>query len=84
MGATMILSESYDFPRGAVPLFLLFASERLHVHITSPDGEAKFWLEPTIALANYVGFDERQLRVLQKLVEEREDDIRNAWTKHFR
>jgi hypothetical protein len=23
----------------------------MHVHVISPDGEAKFWLEPEIALA---------------------------------
>ena len=26
---------------------------RMHVHITSADGNAKFWLEPIVALANY-------------------------------
>lgn len=25
--------------------------KRKHVHVTSPDGEARFWLEPIVALA---------------------------------
>lgn len=36
--------------------FIFFSREesRMHVHVTSGDGEAKFWLEPEIQLAkNY-------------------------------
>jgi len=38
--------------------FYFFSKEepRVHVHVISPDGEAKFWLEPLISLANYSGF----------------------------
>jgi len=34
--------------------YFFFSREesRMHVHITSGDGEAKFWLEPDIELAN--------------------------------
>jgi len=37
------------------PFRLFFFSreeERMHVHVAHPDGEAKFWLEPTIAGGN--------------------------------
>lgn len=53
------------------------------IHVFCPDGEAKFWLEPDIALARNVGMNERQLRAARKLIEERSDGIRNAWRKHF-
>jgi len=45
--------------------FFFFSNEedRKHIHITSPSGEAKFWIEPIVALADYHGFSERQLRV---------------------
>ncbi len=56
----------------------------MHVHIHSADGEAKFWIEPTVALATYTGLSKKQLRELQVSVEENEDVIRNAWTTHFR
>lgn len=65
--------------------FFFFSREedRIHVHIVSPDGEAKFWLKPVIALATYTGFSEKQLRRLHELVEKHEDDITKAWTEHF-
>ncbi|MHC4644467.1 MAG: DUF4160 domain-containing protein [Planctomycetota bacterium] len=55
----------------------------MHVHVVSPDGEAKFWIEPIVALAGYVGFSSRQLARLQTLVEERRSEIAKAWKKHF-
>ncbi len=33
----------------------------MHVHVVSADGEAKFWLEPTVALATYDGLTTGQL-----------------------
>ena len=53
------------------------------MHVTCPDGEAKFWVEPTISLADYVGLSKKQLSELQKLVEEHADEISQAWKKHF-
>lgn len=37
--------------------FFFFSREesRMHVHIVSGDGEAKFWLEPDLELAKYHG-----------------------------
>lgn len=55
----------------------------MHVHITSPDGEAKFWLEPVIALADYSGYSDRQLKELAKVVNEHAKEIKNHWKKHF-
>jgi hypothetical protein len=38
--------------RWRVSVFLLLAQEsRLPIHVSHPDGEAKFWLNPTIELA---------------------------------
>jgi len=65
--------------------FHFFSKEenRIHVHVISPTGEAKFWLEPTIALANYTGFSKRQLNSLQKIVERNKNEIIKQWKKHF-
>ena len=65
--------------------FFFFSREeaRMHVHVRSAEGEAKFWLEPTVALATYTGFSKKQLRELQELVEGNENVIRDAWEKHF-
>lgn len=64
--------------------FFSHEEPRMHVHISSPDGEAKFWLEPMVALADYSGYSERQLKELSKLVEKHAKEIEKAWKKHFR
>jgi hypothetical protein len=65
--------------------FYFFSREeaRMHVHVQHADGEAKYWLEPTIALAHNYKLNERQLRLIQTLIEGHADDIRRAWKTHF-
>jgi hypothetical protein len=55
----------------------------MHVHVQCPDGEAKFWLEPNIALAHNHGLSDQQVRAAQRLVEAHADEICIAWRKHF-
>lgn len=65
--------------------FYFFSREepRAHVHVQHADGEAKFWVEPSVELhANY-GLGARRLAEAQKLVEEHVHEIRRAWAKHF-
>lgn len=66
--------------------FFFFSREetRMHIHILSPDGEAKFWIEPMISLADYTGFSDRQLKELSKVVEEHGKEIEKSWKKHFK
>ena len=54
----------------------------MHVHVYCADGEAKYWLEPQIELAQNYGLNARQIRAAQDLIRKHEDDIRNAWHKH--
>ncbi len=69
---------------GPFRLFFFSREEsRIHVHVSHPDGEAKFWLTPTVALATSVGLSERQLREAHVLVEKHLEEIRDAWTHHF-
>ena len=30
----------------------------MHIHVAHPHGEAKFWLQPDITLANHIGLSE--------------------------
>jgi len=53
------------------------------VHVQCPDGEAKFWLEPQIALAQNYGLNDRQIRADTALIEEHANEIRAAWDRHF-
>lgn len=66
--------------------FFFFSREetRMHVHVSCPDGEARFWLEPVVALAEHYGLSTKQLKELQKIVERKRDEIVKRWHKHFR
>lgn len=55
----------------------------MHVHVSHPDGEAKFWLSPQVALATSTGLSARQLRDAQVVVESHLKEIENAWKHHF-
>jgi hypothetical protein len=55
----------------------------MHVHAQGPDGEAKFWIEPAIRLAQNYGLTEQQIRSVQTLIQGHADEIRSAWRKHF-
>ena len=65
--------------------FFFFSREepRMHIHALGADGEAKFWLEPQIELAQNYGLKPAALRTVQELIEAHQDEIRAAWHKHF-
>lgn len=48
--------------------YFFFSREeaRMHVHILSPKGEAKFWLEPIVSLEDYNGFSSAELKHIEK------------------
>ncbi len=49
----------------------------------SGEGEAKFWLTPTVYLADSDGFDARTLRDLRTVVAANKDLIERTWNEHF-
>lgn len=55
----------------------------MHVHVQGQNGEAKFWLEPSIELSQHTGLSQREIGEALRLVQEHEHDIRSAWHKHF-
>jgi hypothetical protein len=77
MCPTVFKSGSYRF------FFFSREEPRKHVHVSCPSGEAKFWIEPIIALATYHGLSKRQLKEAQELVENNTNEIKRAWEKHF-
>ena len=77
MSPTLFRKGPYRF------FFFSREEERMHVHVVSASGEAKFWLEPTISLGSYEGLRASQLKELQSIVEERRDEIKKAWKRHF-
>ena len=65
--------------------FFFFSREepRPHVHINCADGEAKFWLEPEIQLVRNQGLSRIQLREIEQIIEEHQDELRAAWNTRF-
>ena len=57
--------------------------ERLHEHVETTDGEAKFWLEPDPEIARNHRLSEKDLRLAWRLILEHEKEIRDAWHRHF-
>lgn len=55
----------------------------MHVHVASSEGDAKFWLEPSLALAETHGLPERELTSIAKILERRRDEVERAWRSHF-
>ena len=55
----------------------------MHVHVSCPEGEAKFWLEPLLSLASHTGLSRRELARMQRVVEEHHAQIVRAWRAHF-
>jgi hypothetical protein len=66
--------------------FFFFSREepRMHVHTYCGDGEAKFWLEPEIELAQNYCLSRLQLKQIEMIIEEHYDELTSAWQKHFR
>jgi hypothetical protein len=61
--------------------FYFFSREepRIHIHVHGQAGEEKFWIEPA---QNY-GLSGKELKLVRRLIEEHENDIRNAWSRQF-
>lgn len=69
--------------RGFRFYFFSREEERFHVHVQHAEGEAKFWLDPTLELAKNHGLRIDQLASAEELIKEHEHVIRAAWRKHF-
>ena len=65
--------------------FFFFSREelRMHVHVVSARGEAKFWLEPTIDLARSYRYSHRELAEIETIIEEHQNELTSAWRQHF-
>ena len=65
--------------------FFFFSREeqRIHVHVSHPDGEAKFGLTPDVQLASQTGLASHVLNEAKQLVEDHLEEIADAWHRHF-
>ena len=65
--------------------FFFFSREELrqHIHIYCQRGEAKFWLEPQIELAQNYRLSKKQLNEIEEIIEEHYEYFVKAWEEHF-
>lgn len=55
----------------------------MHVHVSCANGDAKFWLEPGIELAENYGLRSGQVVRVQRLIEEHLNEITRRWEEYF-
>ena len=77
MSPTVFREKGYRF------FFFSREEDRMHVHVISGDGEAKFWLEPEIVLAGNYHYSRGQLKEIESIVEVHKDELISAWKQHF-
>lgn len=78
MSPTIFRERGYRF------FFFSREEERMHVHVRSTDGEAKFWLEPDVILAKNYRYSQGQLRQIKAIIKAHRDELATAWKRHFR
>ena len=78
MSPTVLRKNGYRF------FFFSREEKRMHVHIISGNGEAKFWLKPDIELAKNCYYSRKQLKEVELLIEEHYNELTSAWEEHFR
>ncbi|MBO0348695.1 DUF4160 domain-containing protein [Phormidium pseudopriestleyi FRX01] len=57
-------------------------NEPPHIHIDRDNLSAKFWLSP-ISLAKNIGFNAKELRKIESLVESNQQNFLEAWHEYF-
>jgi len=77
MSPTLFIFKKYRF------FFNSREEKRIHIHISTNEGTAKFWLEPIVSLADHWKLSTKELTELQQIVEEKQNEIKKYWDKHF-
>jgi hypothetical protein len=77
MSPTVFREKGYRF------YFFSLEEDRMHVHVAGSDGAAKFWLEPEIELAMSHDIAKHSLNEVRKIIENHEDELKNAWREHL-
>ena len=54
-----------------------------HVHVRKGSAVAKMWLDPYVSLASSWGLTSKELSRIQRVIEDRRDDIRSKWNEYF-
>lgn len=66
--------------------FLFFSNEgfeRIHIHVSKGDAEAKFWIKPIIELDYSEDFNPAELRFIKSTIVQNKDLIIQKWNEYF-
>ncbi len=74
---TVFIEGSYRF------YFFSREESRRHIHVSCPDGEVKFWIEPKVEVAKVINLSDSDVAKIQKTIERRLEEINESWNKHF-
>lgn len=77
MSPTVFKEKGYRF------FFFSREEQRMHVHVVSSDGEAKYWLEPNFELAKNHRYRPYQLKEIETMIEDHYHELVSAWQYHF-
>jgi len=58
------------------------SNEPAHIHVDRDDLSAKLWLNP-VGLARNLGFGPAELRKIERLVQEHQQELLEAWNGWF-
>lgn len=57
-------------------------NEPPHIHVDRDDRSAKFWVAP-VALARNLGFSARELALIERVIQDNQQSLREAWDEYF-
>jgi hypothetical protein len=57
-------------------------NESPHVHIDRDERSCKFWLQP-VALARNLAYSAKELRDIERIITENENQLLEAWNEYF-
>ena len=77
MSPTVFRERGYRF------FFFSREEDRMHVHVYSGDGEAKFWLEPELELAKNYHLSRPQLKQIEEIIEAHYHELTSGWKARF-
>lgn len=55
----------------------------MHIHVSEAGREAKFWLKPDVRAARKIGYKDREMRDLMRIVEANRDLIEGHLNEFF-
>jgi hypothetical protein len=65
--------------------FFFYSGDRgepQHVHVERDDKIAKFWFDP-VRLQNSGGFNRVEIGQIQKIINEHQTELKEAWNEYF-